>query len=266
MPTILSLEKIMFRKYTFIGALILSLLILSSCNLPSRQASQSETPTSAIASLPDVSPTPVPLCSNQYLPNAAGDTWNYSGNNTAIGAYNRTDTLTSSSNNAFTVETTLANVTYSLNYTCSSAGLTATDPIQQYVGALLSGPDAPVSVKLTSSSGITLPASITPGDTWQQTADWQASSKDLNLNGRFVFDYTAAGYENVTVPFGTFNALRVDATIRIEVSGFRILAGTYTTTTWMVPDVGIVKSEGTSHVPGVNFTDGMQLSSYAKSP
>ncbi len=87
-----------------------------------------------------------------------------------------------------------------------------------------------------------MPAEITPGDTWQQTADWDATSPEINMSGRFVFDYTAVGYENVTVPFGSFNALRVNATIRIEVTGFRILAGTYTTTTWMVPDVGIIKS------------------------
>ena len=80
----------------------------------------------------------------------------------------------------------------------------------------------------------------------------EATSPELNLSGRFVFDYTAVGYENVTVPFGTFNALRVDATIRIEVSGFRIQAGTYTTSTWLVPEIGMVKSEGTSHVPGLN--------------
>ena len=52
---------------------------------------------------------------------------------------------------------------------------------------------------------------------------------------------------------GTFNALRVDATIRIEVSAFQIEAGTYTTSTWLAPDVGMVKSEGTSHVSRDRF-------------
>jgi hypothetical protein len=256
----------MLRKSNFIVPLILSMLVLSSCNLPSRQVSQVETPAPNSSILPELSPTPVSLCTNSYFPNAVGDTWNYIGSNSAIGAYNRTDTITSSSNEAFTLETTLASITYSLSYTCASAGLTATNPIQQYVGVLLSGPDAPVNVKLTSSSGISLPATIASGDTWQQTAEWKASSPNLNLNGRFVFNYTALGYENVTVPFGTYDALRVDATIRIEVSGFRILAGTFTATTWMVPGIGIVKSEGTSHVPGVDFTDGMQLSSFVVSP
>jgi hypothetical protein len=164
--------------------------------------------------------------------------------------------------NSFTVDTSLANIPYSVTSSCSSAGLTASDPVTQYAGALLSAPNAPVTVKLTSNSGITLPANIKPGDTWQQSADFEASSPDLNINGRFVFDYTAVGYEPVTVPFGSFDALRVDATIRVEVSAFHVLAGTYTTSTWLAQDVGIIKSQGTSHVTGVDFTDGMQLTSF----
>ena len=267
MPAVLSLEMIMHRKSSFVvTTLILSMLVLSACNLPDRQIIQSQTPTSTSIALPEPSPTPVSLCSNQYFPSGLGDTWEYSGSNSAIGAYNRTDTVTRSSAEGFRVSTILADVTYEVNYGCSAAGLTANDPIQQYAGALLSGPNAPVNVKLTSNSGITLPAKIAPGDTWQQTADFKASSQDLNVNGRFVFDYTSVGYENVTVPFGTFYALRVDATIRVEVSAFRVLAGTYTTSTWMVPEVGTIKSEGTSHVSGIDFTDGMQLAGFSPAP
>lgn len=254
------------KPLSIIIVLILSTLLLSACNLPNRQTTQAQIPTPITSTIPESSPVPTPLCNNQYFANTTGDTWDYSGDNSAIGAYTRTDTIINSSADAFTVETTLSNVTYSVTYACSSTGLTATNPIQQYVGALLSSPNAPVNVKLTSNSGISLPSKIISGDTWQQTADWDATSQELNLNGRFVFDYTAVGYESVTVPFGTFNALRVDATIRIEVSSLRILAGTYTTTTWMVPDIGIVKSEGTSHVPGVDFTDRLELTKFTPAP
>jgi hypothetical protein len=266
MPTILSLEMFMIKKTAFVVVIILSLLVLSSCNLPRRQSSQSQIPTSTSLILPEASPTPVYLCDNQFFPSKLGDTWEFSGSNTAIGAYSRTDSITTSSAEVFSVSTTLSNITYAVNYGCSPAGLSAANPIQQYGGALLSGPNAPVNVKLTSTSGISLPAKIAPGDTWQQTADFEASSKQLNMNGRFVFDYAAVGYENVTVPYGTFNALRVDATIRVEVSPLRVLAGTYSMTTWMVPDIGVVKSEGTSHIPGVDFTDAIQLTNFAKTP
>lgn len=82
------------------------------------------------------------------------------------------------------------------------------------------------------------------------------------MNGRFVFDYTAVGFENVTVIAGVYNALRVNATIRIEVTGLHILAGTYTTTLWLVSEIGLVKSEGTSHVTGFDFSDSMQLTRF----
>ncbi len=256
----------MYRKLILNVVLILSIFILSSCNLPARQVNQMEAPTQTTIFQPQASPTPIRLCNNPYFPNSRGDTWEYSGSNSALGAYNRTDAVTQSGADVFSVETTISSLTYGVKYSCTSGGLIASDPVQQYAGALLSGPDAPVTVKLTSNSGITLPSVIKPGDTWQQTADFDATSQSFNLNGRFVFDYTAVGYENVTVPSGSFNALRVDATIRIEVSGFRVLAGTYTTSAWMAPGIGVVKSEGTSHVPGVEFSDALQLTKFSSNP
>ena len=267
MPCVLSLEMIMFRKSTiFVTVLIISILVLSACNLPERQLSRVKTPTSLSVTSPEAFPTPVSLCDNQYFPSRLGNSWEYSGSNTATGAYYRMDTVTRFSAESFGVDTTLAGITFGVNYGCSAAGLTANDPIQQYVGALLSSPDAPVNVKLTSVSGITLPAEIVPGDTWQQSADFDATSQQLNANGRFVFDYIAVGYESVTVPSGTYNALRVDATIRIEVSAFHIQAGTYTLSTWLAPKVGTIKSEGISHISGVEFSDSMELTRFNPSP
>jgi hypothetical protein len=258
----------MKRNSTFIAiAILLSTMLLSACNLPSRESVQlfSRTPT-AVSITPIDTPTPITsLCVNLYQPNTVGDRWEYSGNTSATGAYSRTDTVTASSDHLFTVESNVSNVTYTVDYACNEAGLFAMNPIQQYLGVLLTGPDAPLNVTLTANSGISLPVKINPGDSWQQIADWDALVKDFSLKGRFVFDYTAVGYESITVPFGTVTALRVNGIIRIEVSGFRILAGTYETTFWMAPEVGIVKSEGTSHVPGVDFRDNLELNSFTSS-
>ena len=257
----------MHRKSGFIfTVLILLILALSACNLPERQVTQVQTPIVTTPVIPAPSPTPVSLCANPYYPSRLGNTWEYSGSNSVLGAYNRTDTVSRASAEAFGVDTTLANVTYGVNYVCSSAGLTASDPVQQYAGALLSGPNAPLNVKLSSVSGITLPAKITPGDTWQQTADFSASSPQLNASGTIAIDYRAVGYENVTVPSGTYNALRVDVTIRILVTPLKIEAGSYTASTWLVQDVGVVKSEGTSHVTGIDFSDSMQLTRFTPAP
>lgn len=257
----------MLKKFiSAITVLILSTLLLSACNLPERQVPGNPTSVPPTVALPQPTPTPVSACANPYFPNSLGTTWTYSGSNSATGSYTRTDTVAQTTTDSFTVQTSVADIPYSVTYSCSSAGLTASDPVTQYAGALLSGPNAPVTVKLSSNTGITLPAAVKPGDTWQQAADFDATSPDLNISGRFVFNYTAVGFESVTVPYGTFDALRVDATINIQVSAFHISAGTYTTSTWMVPDIGIVKSQGASHVSGIDFSDGMQLTAFSSAP
>ncbi len=249
---------------TIFSILIIVTLLLSSCNLPQRQVSTS--PTSMANVLPQISPTPAPLCANPYFPTTSGDRWEYSGTNSLLGNYTRVDVIASSSNATFTQESTLDTITYSVPYDCTAAGLTSQNPVQQYAGALLNSPNAPVSVKLSSNSGVTLPDSVAPGATWQQTADFEATSSQINVNGRFVFDYTAVGLESVTVPAGTYNALRVDATIHIQVTSLHVPAGTYTITSWWAPGVGLVKSEGTSHVTGIDFTDSLQLASFTPAP
>jgi len=242
------------------------MLLLTACNLPSKPALQAQSPTSPAINAPAVTPTPARLCDNSFFPNSEGISWEYSGNNNVLGAYSRTDTVTASSGDAFTLETQLAGVSYAVNYSCTADGLVAADPVQQYAGAILSSPDMPVNLKLGAVSGTTLPTRINPGDTWQQTAEWEASSTDLNVNGRFVFDYAAVGYENITVPFGNYNALRIDVGVRIQVSGLHIPAGSYAVSLWMAPGVGIVKSQGTSHVPQVDFSDSMELTRFVSSP
>lgn len=255
-----------FKQFSFLTMLIILSLALTACNLPQKQIKQTQTPTSANTELAGITPTPISMCVNQFFPNQVGNTWIYNGSNSAIGNYTRSDTVSNAGIDAFTVTTTLKDNPYSVVYTCSSSGLTATNPIQQYVGAILSRPDSPVQVQLTSNSGTTLPAKISPGDTWQQIAEGNASSQDFSFDGRFVFNSNAVGFEEVTVPAGSYQALRVNTTIRIEVSGFHILAGTYQMTTWWVADIGLVKSEGTSHVSGVDFSDQLELTQYTFTP
>jgi hypothetical protein len=255
-----------YKPFSLLVMLIAISTVLSTCNLPERQVKQTETPTATASEIDGNLPPSDSMCANEYFPNQVGNKWEYSGSNSATGNYTRSDMVSVASADSFTVTTTWGNTPYSVTYTCSANGLTATNPIQQYVGAIISKPDSPVQIQLISNSGTSLPVSISPGDTWQQIAEGNASSVDFNLDGRFVFDFSAVGYEDVTVPSGTYHALRVNTTIRIEVSGFHILAGTYQLTTWLVANIGMVKSEGASHVPGVDFTDQLQLTQFTPSP
>lgn len=257
----------MFNKSTFIvTALILSVLILSSCNLPNREVLNVQIPESQVSSIVNT-PTPVPtLCTNLYFPNNPGDTWEYTGNTSATGSYTRTDTVSNSGNTAFSVESSVSGVSYPVEYSCSEAGLVAVNPIQQYLGAILTSLNGQIELNLVSNSGISLPNQVNPGDSWQQIVEWEGSAQGISTNGRLVFDYNAAGYETVTVPSGTYEALRVNTSILIEISNFRIQYGTYDITFWMAPNVGMIKSQGTSNVPNVSFSDSLELNRFTPAP
>ena len=257
----------MFKKYTFIvSALSLSVLVLSSCNLPSREVLNVQTPEAQVNTIVDT-PTPIPsLCDNLYFPNKVGDTWEYAGNTSATGAFNRTDSITNSGDQSFSVQSTVSEISYPVDYSCTEAGLVAVNPIQQYLGAILTSLNGQIELNLVSNSGISLPSQVNPGDSWQQIVEWEGSAQGMSTNGRLVFDYSAAGYETLTVPSGTYEALRVNTSIRIEISNFRIQYGTYNITSWMAPNVGTIKSQGTSNVPNVSFSDSLELTRFTPAP
>jgi hypothetical protein len=257
----------MFRIKPFIVAIsFASVLVLSSCNLPIREEINAQEPESAIHIIQNT-PTPVPtLCTNLYFPNTPGDTWEYAGSTTATGAFTRVDSITNAGDQSFSVQSTLSGISYPVDYSCTESGLVAVNPIQQYLGAVLASLNGQVTLNLVSTSGISLPSQINPGDSWQQIVEWEGSAQGMSTNGRLVFDYTAAGYETITVPSGTYEALRVNTSIRIEISDFRINYGTYDITTWMAPNVGIIKSQGTSNLPNVEFSDSLELIRFTEVP
>ena len=257
----------MFRIKPLIGAIsIVSVLVLSSCNLPEREELNPPAPESAIQIIQNT-PTPIPsLCDNLYFPNKVGDTWEYAGNTSATGSYTRTDTVSNSGDTAFSVESSVSGVSYPVEYTCTEAGLVAANPIQQYLGAILTSLNGQIELNLVSNSGISLPNQVNPGDSWQQIVEWEGSAQGISTNGQLVLDYSAAGYETVTVPSGTYEALRVNTSIRIEISNFRIQYGTYNITSWMAPNVGMIKSQGTSNVPNVSFSDALELTRFTPAP
>ncbi len=246
--------------------ILLPALLLSACNLPNRlPAVATITPTNSITT--PSTPTPVPsLCENLYFPTTLGDAWEYAGNTSATGAYARSDSITSSGMDAFTVQSTVSEMSYNVDYSCTPAGLVAVNPIQQYLGPILNALNGQVTLNLTSNSGISLPKNINPGDTWQQIIEWEGSAQGMSTNGRLVIDYTAVGYETVTVAAGTYDALKVNTSIRIEITNFRIEYGSYGITTWMAPNVGVVKSQGSSNVPNVQFSDSLELKQYSPAP
>jgi hypothetical protein len=202
------------------------------------------------------------LRDNNYMPSDNGAVWQFAGQNSKPGAYTRTDTVTSSRDDGFTITTELKDVTYAEEWTCTEAALIDLEPGQQTLAAAFSGPSGAVAVTREFNSGITLPRHIDPAMSWQQVCGWRATSADASSDGSFTHQYPAMGPEVVTVPFGSFDAMPINVEVELEMGGPSGLKGTCSQGMWFVQDVGPVNVEGESHIKGVEFTDSMELVSY----
>jgi hypothetical protein len=263
--------------------IIIPSLLLSACKpstpLPTITPTATRTPTISTklptisVSTPTLPPPPTPtttsgpdLCDNTYFNSNGDTTWTYSGNNSKLGDYTRTDTIIDSRDDGFTIGTSLPDVTYSVEFACAEAGLIDMDPLKGSFTALLSGPSGPVNVTTTGISGLTFPRDIQPGDTWQHVVDWEATYTGGSSQGQFIYQYLARRLEVVTVPWGTFDAMHLDIQIEIGAGFGGAFSGTYEENLWLVKDIGIIKSEGASHIPGVEFTDNFELTTFSSPP
>ena len=263
------------KKKTIGVLLLVASLGLSSCNLPQPpQTPAVPSPTSTLnggmLTVTDTPSSPQSTqstdgdspCDNGYFPNDDGTTWTYSGQNSATGGYTRTDEVSNSTDDGFTTTTTLTKITYETEFTCTQAGIINLLAAGGWLSAFFSGPNGSVEVTPTMNTGITLPKEFKVGDTWDQYLAWNAASTKGNQNGSFNYHYTAMGLEVVTVPAGTFDAMRINATIDVELGTYQKMNGAYTVSTWWVKDVGPVKMEGSMDMPGLKFTDTLELESY----
>jgi len=131
-----------------------------------------------------------------------------------------------------------------------------------------------IAAELTTSdvTGTTLPVSITPGMQWNYGFNLQGTityeGQAAEANGTVTTDLQEAGSESITVPAGTFNATRVEATSNFDLTasafGFDIpVEYTTTSTFWYVPGIGLVRLTETNNFEGTTFSLTSELQSYS---
>jgi hypothetical protein len=129
---------------------------------------------------------------------------------------------------------------YEVSWQCTSEGLV------EFGGGVLASLSAASKVKIDilKNTGVSLPRSLSPGDTWSQTTDLHMTSESLNGTGHWSGTFKAVGMEPVSVPAGSFNALRIDGTLKSESDPYPDLNLNVTESGWYAPGVGLVKSDG----------------------
>lgn len=270
------------RRINTILSLLLMIIFLTACasplNTPTIEPTTIQTdgaPTPTTEPTTTVAGTDMPapaagLCANPYYPVREGSTWTYKSTGGPAGEYGFTDTITSVREDGFTLSTQFGDLTRSQEWACQPEGLVALQ-LGGAPAAMLNSQDVQLTLDVNDTSGVTFPSQINPGDQWQHNSDFEGNMSIMNQEGTATgnaqMSFTAVGNESVTVPAGTFDAMRVevDTTLNFDVTyqGLSIpvtFSGTYTY--WFAPDVGWVKASGAGTVAGTSFSETTELQSY----
>jgi len=255
---------------------ILGCSLASSGTKPQDSTSTSEPPTESLTEAPSTEASPTPTqsssttgtgpCANSYFPIREGATWSYQSAGSMAGPYSFTDTITAVRADGYTLTSQFKDLTRTQEWACDADGLKALQ-----LGGGLSTQNMNLQIQTQNASGVTYPKEINTGDQWDYALDF-TGTMDIGGNsgaatGKETVHFTAAGTESVTVPAGTFDAMKIEGvtTLNITVTyqGVTVpVAFTSTYTYWLVKDVGWVRAEGTGELSGQSFSETIELQSY----
>lgn len=211
------------------------------------------------------------LCANAYYPVVEGGIWSYYGTSSAAEDYSFSNTITSVREDGFSVTVEFDDVTLEQEWMCTSEGILALDAGGGPAGTLTTG-DINLEIDTQNASGITYPNEILAGDTWSHTLEYTGTmdmaGESVDVSGNTVYSYAAIGIESVTVPAGTFDAMKIELSttinINMTIQGSEVpVVVTSASTAWYAEGVGWVKSDSMSDVLGVTSTDVIELMAYS---
>lgn len=206
-------------------------------------------------------------CANAYYPVREGATWSYTSTGSTSGNYSFTDTITSVRDDGFTLTSQFDNLTRTQEWACKPEGLVAL----QLGGGAVTAQNLDLQVDTQNTTGVSYPNEITVGDEWDYSLDFTGKMTVSGVSGEAQGTdknhFTAIGVESVTVPAGTFDAMKilVDSSldINVTVQGLSVpVAFTGSYNYWFVQGVGWVKAEGTGSMAGQSFSETIELQSY----
>jgi hypothetical protein len=274
--------KISFRNMVSLIILIVS----TACSNPNTNPNTNPTPNLGDTQVPaetlagetlDLNtPTAVapatgnPLCTTTYFPVREGATWSYQSTGSPAGNYNFTDTITSIREDGFTLTSDFDGLTRTQEWDCQSDGLVALQ-LGGPTAATLNSQEMLLQLEARNVTGVSFPSAIAAGDQWQHTLEFDGqmdmAGQSGEAQGATQTNYHATGTENVSVPAGTFDAMKIQmdtvVTITVNYQGLNVpvtFRGTYLY--WFAPNVGWVKAVGNGDIAGQSFTENIELQWY----
>lgn len=207
------------------------------------------------------------VCANAYYPVREGATWTYLDTSSVTEPFTQTDVISAVREDGYTLKSQIGEVTRTQEWACKPEGLVA---MQLGGGLSVSGTNLVIDTQ--NASGVTYPVEIKAGDTWQHTLEFTGtmdlSGQTGEATGSTQSDFTALGMESVSIPAGTFDAMKVQVETTLDYTvtfqGMTVpVVFTSSTTSWYVQGVGWVRSESSGDFSGQTFTEKIELQSYS---
>jgi hypothetical protein len=196
-------------------------------------------------------------CDYPYFPMRKGASWEYT-----VGGKSMKETITDITgdlnNSTATLQVDMDGVSMTSQWTCTPEGVISYDLTDFQ---LPQGAGTNAQFKMSGQSGTSLlpPDKLAPGATWDNKYTMSMSmdmgtGQAFNITYDISQQYTATGVETVIVGADTYEAIRVDATGQIKITGLPadIPAGLFPTeipmayTEWFARGVGLVRSTSTT--------------------
>ncbi len=187
-------------------------------------------------------------CFNLYQPIAVGASWTYQISGITNDTY--THSISALRADGFSGQDVFGSgTTRSSEWKCAGGDLTDLSG-----GANVAAGGESFAFVTKATSGISLPAALKPGVAWTQLVvlegEREAGGQKILTRNNVSVNCSAVKVETVSVPAGTFDALRLECLTKIEIltvngenttplSNFE-----FTSSAWYAPGVGMVKSEG----------------------
>jgi hypothetical protein len=256
----------------FQPALILAglLFALTACGREGNRNSGVTLPILGTAN-PGTSSTAGKLCDNSLYPSAQGATWVYTSIGAPGGAFIYANSITQKWEDGFTLTTQFANQTLTQEWACLPDGL-VTQQLSGGSTAEISMQDMTTHLKTSEVNGESIPKNITPGMQWQYSLHLQGSivmPDNLQASAEGIYSTTMqeAGREIVTVPAGTFEAVKIKSNSTVDITSS--FAGANlpikfngAALTWYAPGVGYVKMIESGDFGGQMYSVTTELQSY----
>jgi len=244
------------------------MLFLQACNPNTPQSTETPVPTPTNTPVPTQEPGS--LCSNPLFPVKLGATWTYTGTGNTTGDYGFTDTITEVREDGFSLTSQFDDLTRTQEWACKPEGLAALSFGGGAAGGIFTN-GIQMDLNTSNVQGVNLPKTVNAGDQWPYSLDFegdmQFSGTQAHAQGTATFTFTAIGQESVTVPAGTFDAMKIHAEMvldmQLSLSGISTpVTFTSPTDLWFAPGVGWIKATSTGELMGTSFNETIELQSY----